>query len=569
MENPSPPRHHRLAWFALAAFGTLLLLPATRSLLRTQLKMEALTYSTETNLPAERAAAASLPDDYPVQLAAATPLPPTVNGNVTALGDGMARALTRTRNIAALSQRFPNNPSLYANLLRYMTLGEMRVMRDDDIVTPVAGRAVTVYRPAAESVAIFEAAAQKGAQLDPDNAYFPTMRAIGLFNAHRDGEALDSLQAAARCSRWAEYYQDDAEGQIRLQSLVYGERGALQRLSTYANLLFPQYSQLRSVARVAVRLASQQEAAGNAEAALAIRHAVMRCGGLMRSQGTSYITTLVGIAVANIATANPGGLEADNLTSGAKSGDDAERRRDQRRNTYYSYLEGQGHAQEAAWAKTELAAGDQAKAIETEAIKSSVFNGHNLFKLGLCWIANVALLSSALVLLALGASACLAGAVRPQKARWMWHAGYALLVVGGIGLWQWQTARLAMSPYVEIQGLFARLTGTGNANDTQSNALAVQRLAVGLGLLVPVLFVGLLGAMALFQRVPLATGLGRGLRGIAFPAAALVFLVYGASLLPTVYAESVVKSEIARTVRNEPAYYAEISHKAWPGDPQP
>ena len=73
----------------------------------------------------------------------------------------------------------------------------------------------------------------------------------------------------------------------------------------------------------------------------------------------------------------------------------------------------------------------------------------------------------------------------------------------------------------------------------------------------------------MFQRVPLATGLGRGLRGIAIPTAALMFLLYGVSLLPTAYMESIDNTYLAQVTGNEPRHFAEVIGKVWPGDPRP
>jgi hypothetical protein len=568
MENSSPPRRHRLAWLALATVVTLLVLPATRYLLKTQMQMEALTYSTATNLPAERLAAARMPDDYPVQLALAAEYPSAVAEAPPA--DPGAPAKARNHRVGALAQRFPNNPSVYANFLRFMTQGEVRVSRNDDGTVPVPPAGVTVVPTAPESLEMFDTAAQKGMELDPDNAYFPMMRAIVLFNTHRDSEALDSLKAASRCSHWAEYYQDEADGRNRLQAATYGEEGALQHLNVAANLLFPQYASLRAVARLAVHLAGDAESDGNTAEGVAIRHALMRCGGLMRSQGTSYITSLVGISIANIGAANPYGIQNhDSLSAGHATEAEAAKRREKRRELYYSYLESIGQPQEAAWAKTEIAAADQAKTVGAEAMHYSVFDGRKLYQLGVSWLVNNALLSGALILLMLGAAAQLASHVRPRKAVLVWRFVFALLVVSGIGLWQWQATRVGMKPYIEMQNMFSNLQSSGNDFDDSANAAAVERLATGLGLLVPTLLVGLIAALSLFQRVPMSTGLGRGLRGVAIPVAAVLFLVYAISLLPTAQIESTVKTEMARVTHDEPHYLAELSGKTWPGDPQP
>ena len=566
MENPLPSRRHRLAWLALAAVGTLLVLPATRYLLKTQMRMQALTYSTETNLPAEHLLAARMPDDYPVQLALATEMSPYRVDLNTA--DPMAPSKDRNRRIAALAERFPNNPSVYANLLRYMTMGEVHVGRNDDGSVPVPHAGVKVVPTAPESLEMFDTAAQKGAELDPDNAYFPMMRAVGLFHAQRDSDALEALKAASRCSHWIEYFQDEAEGRNRLYTATYGEQGALQHISAAASLLFPQYAQLRAEARVALHLAGEAESDGNTAEGVAIRHALMRCGGLMRSQGTSYITSLVGIAIVNIGTANPYGIKNSDSQSGDHATEaEAAKLREKRRELYYSYLESIGRPQEALWAKTEIAAADQARTVGSEGLHYSVFDGRKLCQLGMAWMMNNALLSSVLVLMVLGASAHLAAHIRPRKAVLLWRFVFAGLIVIGLGVWQWQATCLGMKPYIAVQNAFSGLSG--NAFDDMTNRLAVVRLAAGLSLLVPALLVCLIACIALFQRVPLSTGLGRGLRGAAFPVAAALFLVYAISLLPTAQLEATVKTDMSRLTHNEPHYLAELTGKTWPGDPRP
>jgi len=570
MENPSPPRHHRLAWLALATFGTLLLLPGTRTLLKTQMRMQTLTYSTTTDFSQERAAAARLAEDYPVQLALATKIPPAPLDSGFSPNHSLEQSKARNRRIAALAQQFPNSPSVYANELRYMTLGDMHLKRELKPADMPAD--VKVYVPSEETQEMFLTAAQKGAALDPDNAYFPMMETVGLLAAHRDREAMDALKTAGRCRQWREYFQDDLDGQNRLQSAAYGEQGAVQHLVTAASLLFPQYAQLRSAAQVTARLAAQEEFAGNTAEGIEIRHALMRCGGLMRSQGSSQITVLVGVAITTLGTVNPGGVsEADNqsLTSYPVKSDDAEKLRAERLTKYCAYLEALGQTQEAAWAKTETAAGAQARAIGLEAMPLSVFDGKNFFQLGVAWLVNNSLLSGVLILLVLGAAANLAGHIRPRKGLKFGRFLYAVAIFGGIGLWQWQASRVCSSPFIEIQNLFCSVAGTGTNYDSEMHAVAVQRLASGLGLLIPELLVGLIVVISLFQKVPVSTGLGRGLRGVAIPMAAVLFLVYGVSLLPTASLEASINTDVTRTANNEPHRFAELTGKVWPGDPQP
>jgi hypothetical protein len=177
------------------------------------------------------------------------------------------------------------------------------------------------------------------------------------------------------------------------------------------------------------------------------------------------------------------------------------------------------------------------------------------------------LLSGTLILLILGGSAHLAKHIRPGTNLRLWRIAYALLVIGGIGFWQWQVGRVSMTPFVEVANTVCDMSRNGY--DDQSGGTDAQRCAVGISLLVPLLLVGLNAVISQFQRVPLATGLGRGLRGIAIPAAMVVFLLYALSLLPTAYTEAALDKTIARSVHNQPQYLTECCHKIWPGDPQP
>ncbi len=567
----SAPRPHRLVWLAAAAFGALLLLPATRHLLRMDVQFESLTFASQLDLAAERAAASHLSNDYPVQLALATEAPTAYSDAPPPDVDPMAQSKARNRRILALTERFPNNPSVYANLLRYMSLGEMHVSRDEDLlfsgqkILPPSPNVIRHYS-SPESLAMFDAVAEKGEQLDPDNAYFPMLRAAGLFAAHRDSEALESLKKAGACSKWTEYFQDDVAGQNQLQQEAYGNRGAIPRFSNTANLLLPHYTELRKTARIAMYLEAEEERAGRNEEGIAIRHALMRCGGLMRSQGRSLITCFVGIAISNIATANPGGLltPKSNNDPDLSEKEQAQQRQEQLSH-YCAFLDSLGNRQEAAWAKAELEAGATAKQIGKEGLSHSIFDCSALYQLSISRMVNLALLSSTFVLLILGAAAGLASQVRGTKWLTARRIAYALLVCGGIGLWQWKVAGTGMKPLTDCQALLYGLTTHGQAD----NANAVQCLTTFAALLLPALFVGILGIFTLTQRVPLATGLGRALRGISVPIASALFLLYSGSLLCTAHLESTLLTGLDRTIQNESGYIAEMAGKTWPGDPKP
>src|SRR5205823_5431780 len=98
---------------------------------------------------------------------------------------------------------------------------------------------------------------------------------IGLLHTEHDSEALAALHRAAQKPIWQEYYEDEVNGEIKLQAGAFGRTGALDRVGIYAAVLLPQYAQLRSVARLSVVLAIKAEQSGRMGEGIAIREDIM------------------------------------------------------------------------------------------------------------------------------------------------------------------------------------------------------------------------------------------------------------------------------------------------------
>ena len=84
--------------------------------------------------------AARMPEDYVVQLAAAV-TPDGVNPIDTA---------KKLENLRALVQRFPDQPSLYANILRMATLGAVIVHREEELLVARDGQDRINSQPASQ-----------------------------------------------------------------------------------------------------------------------------------------------------------------------------------------------------------------------------------------------------------------------------------------------------------------------------------------------------------------------------------------------------------------------------------
>jgi len=552
----SPPRRNRWFWLVLVTFGLLCLLPATRRLLRMQVQMETLTYARQPDLARERAVAERLTEDYPVQLAFATRDLFSFSDVAVGVAYSGAAAKARNRRIEALIERFPNNPSIYANFLRYMTTSEVHLSRDPRASVEHFAPPTTPYFPAPDALDRFLAAAHKGAELDPDNAYFPVMQAVGLFAAYRDPEALETLKSAGRCGHWSEYLQDEWDGLKRLEDAAYGARLPLRSVCIFYNQVFPQYASIRSMERVALSLAEKNEHAGNNRGGIVVRHALMRCGGLMRAQGDRAITNSVGIQVAANATSNPGGVR-DPVSHSSYHRDTPPNP-----DRYYTYLATVGRREEVDWVKSELAAGDRAKAIVREFGNHTDGDLRQYAEFCWSWLANTVLLASTLILLVLGMAAHLAARICPRRAMEVGRGVFTLLLLCGIGCWQWKAACLAITPYAFLMGSHDGMESLAHCSDTMA-------FFYFSNLMIPALLVYIIVLMASSMSVPLPTGVGRGLRGLAWPTAAVMFLLYSVSLLPTVYFDAAITTNIGTYAHNESRYFAEHNHKIWPGDPQP
>jgi hypothetical protein len=422
-------RGKRLFLGAAALVAALTVIPATGWLVRAQLAMVSggsmpglapligTFGSSGADAAPERPVSVGPADDYRLHLAAAVETaPPTLT-----YGAGRPRPAIIDRRTLALTQlrdRFDDQPGLHAHILRYLSLGDLKVGRD--IEQDLISRSPSAAPPAAppgppaksspEALALAEEAAARGEALDTDNAYFPQMLAIALLSQERDDEAVAALRRAASKRRWYDYSPEEVEGRFALAERRYGEPGALGRTAIAASLLFPHYAQLRASARVFATLAMRREVAGDTEAGFAIRHDLARIGALMRYESRYVVGSLVGVAITSIAAARPDGapvLSGDDYPNAMRSSANEAR--------YIAYLSRIGHTEEAAWFVAERRAAEKMRAVEQAAMGSSLWGMMPFVWLVAWWGAGILLLQNTVWTLALGGIAyllCRAGCIR-------------------------------------------------------------------------------------------------------------------------------------------------------------
>lgn len=604
------PTSLTLLGLALGILIALLIAPQTRWLVRMQL-------SPSMTLPGNSEAKRQLfvqqhPDDFQVQLA----------------GQPAGSALTQVEYERRLVSRFPDSASLRANILRYATGSEIHLGRDEDYLLgnmPVPSNPDWKYPlPTAAHLAAFDADAAAGERLDPDNAYFPFMRAFGLFAAHRDQEALAAVQRASTKPVWREYIPDEVEGRWRIIDAVYGGREAVSASAVAAAVLFPHYPQLRAAARIVLYKAILDEQAGHPEAGLAKREALGRCGELMGVQSTTFIGNLVGVAINAISRSRPGG--------GPPLKSDPNLSRDQQvqkmLNLYCAYVVKIGHPEAAAEARADYQNWQQIDRVGAKIGESAMgFGTAEFFHLAVALFTGWMLLLNVLLLLLLGLAASglrrlpqmearrslPAGAtvgfwsVLPSVLMLAWLAadtesGYfpayvvlllPLVLIGLLALFlprlrrSAATALLSAGVTLGAVSLLAALAAwqmhgvndfvgllrefyvqdndTNNGGMFEDKTVLVQTLLIdALGLTIPLLTAIVLSIGSRVKRVPVSAGLVFGFRAVMPPLVLGLMLVYGGLTLWTVQQEARANYGLERSLHGEGQYLAQLTGEAWP-----
>lgn len=511
---------------------------AVRSLLRDMGVRDETIDSAPAEKTSFRSYADQHPDDYDAQLAA-------VLG-----GADHAKVVPALR---ALATRFPNHPGLYAHALRYAS-ARLSFRRDEEYALsgdPIPN-APTSSPPGTVDLEAFGRDAVAGERLDPQNGFFPLMRAAGLLAAHRDRDALEAVQRASRKARWNDYAAEEVRSVWKAREALNGRETALRKTVVLAAVLFPHYARMRQVARVAVYEAIEAEKAGKVEEGLAIRMALARCGDRMRAQSPTLIGSLVGIAITAISTSRPGGASPVKRPENVS----VETWTKQRMENYAAYLKRIGHTEDALRALAAADEGKMAKSISQQGMTLSPAAGKPMVALMSSWIMGMLVLSNALWILLMALVTAQLARVRAKIGAVLGILFLGILVLAALAfnLSQW-TEALAMLGSVEENLSGGATPGTPLA----PGLVKVLTIAVQIGT-PSLLSLGALIVAGARRRNPAAV-LCRVLS-----LAALVFgLVFAGLSFYTARQEARVSQGLDRTLNGEGKYLAELLGKSWPG----
>lgn len=643
--------HMQLIGAAIGVTAALALWPTTRGMLRMQWNTvrpgasSGLAWSMNTltgiqvgaEAPVDRRlleqahrAAAALPNDYLVQLADAltAPVPQEQKETRSVTDSALPDSKSKLRRLRALTDRFGDSPSLYAHLLSIETIGTVTLQRSEQVEMvrqDGSAKQGPLHVIATGDLEAYDHEAAEGERMDPDNAYFPLMRSVGLFSAHRDAEALAAIHRAAQRPAWREYVSDETDGEAKLERAAFGDEDGLAHVSFAAMVLLPQYAQFRATARMAAALAMHAEQRGDLKTGALIREDILRCGARMRAQSTTLIGNRVGGAISMMALQRPEGAALMETAEPAAQDTAMKALLD----AFDRYAERAGRRDLASAAHEEVASNRALLDIIKRGMPLSPFSSNPL-PLEILRGSSSLLLVTAVWLLLAGAGCALLGRLRPirtgrglGRSREAFVCGgvaagvicsvcsflfpasaVAIYISSAVALVIAAACMASLSPQRRVvsAGIIVAATAAGSLiaalmlaharsaveplyDATTRLFLMVQQstsadgtvaqgsldgplvyrltLTALIGLL-PATAAAAVAVIAVRRGVPLSVALVRGFRGIALPAASVLVLA-NALLLPiTARRNTDLVGGMQQVLRHEGRYIASLTGLKWP-----
>jgi hypothetical protein len=508
---------------------------------------------------------AHYPDDYTLQLAGALLAGTNTTGGYGPSPQDQYANFQRRFGVrlTALALRFPNRPDPYAHLLRFMTMGTVRVSREGEAAKFQTVKTGSRDRQVgyAESWAAFDNAAAQGEKVDPDNAYFPLMRAVGLFDAKRDAEGIAAVLRAGQKKRFEDYSLEEPESTWALYRRTYGADSILLRESSYYAVLLPHFAAIRSMARLTLEKAAQAEHDGRPQEGLALRHAMMQSAVRMREQGGT-LSALVGNAIFSMTMHVPGGVVDAPLARDATD----DQKYTAARERYLAYLHRLGQTEEAAWVNREDAANKQVRdlihASENDNTQNAALQALTGF-----WIVDMLLLANTLGILWMCSMAVLMGRpnMRSGEKALPW-ATLLVLVFCMIFAFQMQWAESLTQMRIVLDNLSASPDGSGAMPDGMRMSEVITRfpgvIHVGevlLSLAAPVLTLIVAGGTGLIRKLPFSTALLRALQRGALIFTTLLAISYALTLFATARLEQQANAALDARTQNGVAYLRHLA----------
>ena len=552
-----------------ASLGAAVTLSVTSSMAKSQLKMLAginslaIFQGTGAERAKEMAYVAQHPDDVTIQFGGA------LRQSVSAASGQGFDSKERAEQLRTVAAKFPDHPEILAATLRAESQAEVLVHRPeasqflDNRPAPKTGT-VTVKQKVSDAAAVkrFIDQCLEGERVDPDNAYFPLLRAMAYTELRQDKDAFAALHVAASKKVWREYIPEEFLANRTVNRGVYGQAGLISEMAISAAILFPHYSSLRELSRVVATEAIRMEMKGSFAAGLSLRRDLFDVSEKVRNESTTLIGSLVGGAMLDTSRMRPAGVlpfKAKQSRNDGPTFEEAKVARDINRQRFVDFATKHGEAAFAERVVESARVGDLIRDISRKGSDRGIYGMESVTRLAIGQGTALILLANVVWMLILGAIATAVVRTPRFVAGNRLAPGPFMAAVGGIGV--------AMLTSGALTGMSVGYTVSAVTGMTGEVGSMVPMAAISAGMVIafPMLLTIILAIWAaLNKRASFTRMITGGFAAASLPAATVMVLAWGAIVYYCAGLDTQGTAELLEMLQHEGKYLARIIGEKWP-----
>lgn len=552
-----------------ASLGAAVTLPVTSSMAKSQLKMLAginslaIFQGTGAERAKEVAYVAQHPDDVTIQFGGA------LRQSVSAASGQGFDSKERAEQLRTVAAKFPDHPEILAATLRAESQAEVLVHRPeasqflDNRPAPKTGT-VTVKQKVSDAAAVrrFIDQCLEGERVDPDNAYFPLLRAMAHTELRQDKDAFAALHVAASKKVWREYIPEEFVANRNVNRGIYGQAGLISEMAISAAILFPHYSSLRELSRVVATEAIKREMKGNYAAGLSLRRDLFVVSEKMRNESTTLIGSLVGGAMLDTSRMRPAGVlpfKAKQSRTDGPTFEEAKEARDINRKRFVDFATKHGEAAFAERVVESARVGDLIRDISRKGSDRGIYGMESVTRLAIGQGTALILLANVVWMLILGAIATAVVRTPRFVAGNRLAPGPFVAAVAGIGV-----AMLASGALTGMSVGYTVSAVTGMTGEVGS-MVPMAAISAGMVIAFPMLLTIILAIWAaLNKRASFTRTITGGFAAASLPAATVMVLAWGAIVYYCAGLDAQGTAELIEMLQHEGKYLARIIGEKWP-----
>jgi hypothetical protein len=552
-----------------ASLGAAVTLPVTSSMAKSQLKMLAginslaIFQGTGAERAKEVAYVAQHPDDVTIQFGGA------LRQSVSAASGQGFDSKERAEQLRTVAAKFPDHPEILAATLRAESQAEVLVHRPeasqflDNRPAPKTGT-VTVKQKVSDAAAVrrFIDQCLEGERVDPDNAYFPLLRAMAHTELRQDKDAFAALHVAASKKVWREYIPEEFVANRTVNRGIYGQAGLISEMAISAAILFPHYSSLRELSRVVATEAIKREMKGNYAAGLSLRRDLFVVSEKMRNESTTLIGSLVGGAMLDTSRMRPAGVlpfKAKQSRNDGPTFEEAKVARDINLKRFVDFAKKHGEEAFAERVVESARVGDLIRDISRKGSDRGIYGMESVTRLAIGQGTALILLANVVWMLILGAIATAVVRTPRFVAGNRLAPGPFVAAVAGIGV-----AMLASGALTGMSVGYTVSAVTGMTGEVGS-MVPMAAISAGMVIAFPMLLTIILAIWAaLNKRASFTRTITGGFAAASLPAATVMVLAWGAIVYYCAGLDAQGTAELIEMLQHEGKYLARIIGEKWP-----